>query len=345
MSQTEVRIIEPEVTIKIATAQPIGVVDEASLDPANMSSGTATAGQIPTADGVGGIAWADDVGPVPVSRQIINGTGIIGGGDLSADRTLAVNQSALNPANMTSASALSGQIPTANGVGGIAWADNVVGPVSSSNHALVRWDGISGKVIQNSPVILSDTGIMIFPSTGSISKPGIGANSEAFGYGAIANHARAVAVGRDAKISNVTSGSSADAIAIGYNSEIGNSSFPGAGCEAAIAIGADSEIIPGSVDAIAIGSRAIGNHVDAIALGHNATTTGDNRATIGTIGGAADKELQMGKGFAVFGKTPPASQPAKIADPSGGLTQDTEARAALAAILDVLEQYGLTADS
>lgn len=41
----------------------------------------------------------------------------------------------------------------------------------------------------------------------------------------------------------------------------------------------------------------------------------------------------------------PASQPAKIADPSGGLTQDTEARAALAAILDVLEQYGLTADS
>jgi len=38
----------------------------------------------------------------------------------------------------------------------------------------------------------------------------------------------------------------------------------------------------------------------------------------------------------------PASQPAKIADPSGGLTQDAEARASIAAIIDALEQYGLT---
>lgn len=41
----------------------------------------------------------------------------------------------------------------------------------------------------------------------------------------------------------------------------------------------------------------------------------------------------------------PSSQPAKIADPSGGGTQDTEARAALAAVIDVLEQYGFTADT
>jgi hypothetical protein len=48
-------------------------------------------------------------------------------------------------------------------------------------------------------------------------------------------------------------------------------------------------------------------------------------------------------GFVAEWLTLPASQPAKIADPSGGLTQDTEARAAIAAVIDVLEQYGFTA--
>lgn len=54
------------------------------------------------------------------------------------------------------------------------------------------------------------------------------------------------------------------------------------------------------------------------------------------IGGASTDEL----GF--FGATP-VDQPATVADPSGGITVDTEARAAIAAVIDRLQELGLIA--
>lgn len=45
--------------LKIATIQPVGVISQSALDPAEMSSGSATLGQAPLADGAGGIAWGD----------------------------------------------------------------------------------------------------------------------------------------------------------------------------------------------------------------------------------------------------------------------------------------------
>lgn len=48
--------------------------------------------------------------------------------------------------------------------------------------------------------------------------------------------------------------------------------------------------------------------------------------------------------LAVGGVTP-AAQQSKISDPAGGGTQDDEARTAINAIIDVLEAFGLTADS
>lgn len=39
------------------------------------------------------------------------------------------------------------------------------------------------------------------------------------------------------------------------------------------------------------------------------------------------------------------TQQAKIFDPSGGTTEDTQARAAIAAIIDALEAFGITATS
>jgi|DEB0MinimDraft_3_1074331.scaffolds.fasta_scaffold49449_2 hypothetical protein len=54
------------------------------------------------------------------------------------------------------------------------------------------------------------------------------------------------------------------------------------------------------------------------------------------IGGASTDEL----GF--FGATP-VDQPATVADPSGGSTVDTEARAAIAAVIDRLQELGLIA--
>jgi len=57
------------------------------------------------------------------------------------------------------------------------------------------------------------------------------------------------------------------------------------------------------------------------------------------------EELSAQAGFAAFGVTPPATQPSKISDPSGGTTIDSEARTAINAIIDVLEGAGLSASA
>lgn len=57
----------------------------------------------------------------------------------------------------------SGQVLTSNGAAAApTWQDNgdVVGPSSSTDHALVRWNGTTGKLVQNSTVIVDDTGNM-----------------------------------------------------------------------------------------------------------------------------------------------------------------------------------------
>ncbi len=66
----------------------------------------------------------------------------------------------------------------------------------------------------------------------------------------------------------------------------------------------------------------------------------------------ADLELSTGTGtkigtsplqkLAFYGSIPIVQQ-ASIPDPSGGATQDTQARTAINSILDVLDTYGLTA--
>lgn len=498
-------ISESGFTLKIATGQAIGITSESTLDPANMSSGSATAGQVATADGAGGISWSDEsglgdvtgpaggvadndvavfsgttgkvikkpdgavgfngqdianvgsvAGHVPTTRAINNGTGITGGGDLSADRTLAVDESALNPANMGSGAATSGQLLTAGGGGAVSWQDapasGVAGPVSSTDDALTRWDGAGGDTLQNSTVTLSDVGAMVFPTGGSISKPD-GSNSESFGSGSVASGINGVSVGNGASLTsadgvvvghNAASGNSADdcvvigagakantptssnntgAIAIG-NDAVVNSTI-GAGCISAICIGRGAVAQAGGQNSIGIGSftilaganqvvvgysarcstgqRAVavgqaawGYSENAVAVGALARAhtagTGDNNgsiaigysATIGAsaaagcdaaiaigdsasisaghsnavaIGAGASSsasnrvtfasalEVEIGQGLAVWGVTPPASQPAKINDPSGGTTVDSEARTAINSILDVLEGAGLSAAS
>lgn len=66
----------------------------------------------------------------------------------------------------------------------------------------------------------------------------------------------------------------------------------------------------------------------------------------------ADIELSNGRGtkigttplqkLAFYGSTPVVQQ-ASIPDPSGGVTEDTQARATISSILDLLDTYGLTA--
>ena len=50
-------------------------------------------------------------------------------------------------------------------------------------------------------------------------------------------------------------------------------------------------------------------------------------------------------GLYLDGKKIVGRQASKISDPTGGTTTDSEARATIAAIIDVLEAHGLTASS
>lgn len=56
------------------------------------------------------------------------------------------------------------------------------------------------------------------------------------------------------------------------------------------------------------------------------------------IGGATTQKLG-------FYNATPVDQPATIADPAGGTTTDAEARAAIAAIIDALQELGLLASA
>ena len=74
-----------------------------------------------------------------------------------------------------------------------------------------------------------------------------------------------------------------------------------------------------------------------------------NVCTIETEAGSAGgtlRGLQIGGAntslLGFYGATP-VDQPATVADPSGGSTQDTEARAAIAAVIDRLQELGLIA--
>ena len=71
----------PQVGVSVATTSAVGVVQLA--DAAAISAGTA--GRVVDA------AQLKTAGPVPQARSVLAGTGLSGGGDLSADRTLAVS--------------------------------------------------------------------------------------------------------------------------------------------------------------------------------------------------------------------------------------------------------------
>lgn len=100
--------------IKIATVQPIGILDEASLEPANQSSGSATAGQVLTADGAGGASWSSEIeiaqglgvwGATPPASQPLKISDPAGGATVDTEARTAINAliDALEGAGITSA--------------------------------------------------------------------------------------------------------------------------------------------------------------------------------------------------------------------------------------------------
>jgi len=126
-------------------------------------------------------------GKVDTSTQIIAGAGLTGGGDLTTDRTLDVvangDGSIVVNANDIQVGVVSDAQHGSRGGGTLhseattsvagffAAADKealnivvtsslnfVTGPASATDNALVRWDGTTGKLVQNSNAILTDGG-------------------------------------------------------------------------------------------------------------------------------------------------------------------------------------------
>jgi len=186
---------------------------------------------------------------------------------------------------------------------------------------------------------------------------GVGAGSFIAGPGASSAGATCVCIGRNAQSSGD------DSVLIGDQPEGQGNEAVGVGIDViatqgSTCVGAVSQANSGTFQTllgygsaannagtggIGIGYNVVVGHNNAACIGTDSVTTAANRLTVGTISGTQDMELQVGLGFSAFGVTPPGSQPTKVSDPTGGVTQDSEARTAINAIIDVLEGAGLSA--
>jgi len=113
-----------------------------------------------------------------VTGKLIKDSGIAQGDVVEASATLQqyrviVGDSGAKDVAALSSVGTSGQVLTSNGAGSNpSWQDNadgdVTGPASSTNNAIARFDGTTGKIIQNSVVTIAD-------STGLINSAGTNA--------------------------------------------------------------------------------------------------------------------------------------------------------------------------
>jgi hypothetical protein len=85
------------------------------------------------------------------------------------------------------AAGTAGQVLTSNGAGVPTWTTNaggdVTGPASSTDNAIARFDGVTGKLIQNSVVTINDTGattgVTTFAASTSVTTPIVQASNSA----------------------------------------------------------------------------------------------------------------------------------------------------------------------
>lgn len=179
---------------------------------------------------------------------------------------------------------------TAQGSGSSA---NVSSSTTSTDNAVVRWDGSTGLTVQNSGVTVGDTGSLAGVgniTTGSSffigqSNAGLGGTDAiAIGTNAQASETNTIAIGEDANASNAIRH-----IAIGFQAEasttssgaiaIGDRAIANGTNTATIAIGV-APIAEGNA-AIAIGSASTARHTQTVAIGNSADATGAYSSAFG----------------------------------------------------------------
>ena len=255
---------------------------------------------------------------------------------------MAVN--AVLPNQVLADGASDGDLLTVQADGSVAFetpaGSGIGGSTGASDNAVLRADGTGGSTLQGSVVSIADDGDIVV--NGRIE---FDASLGRFGSGR-----------QNAYNTNFRAGESGAGYAFdggwGHLKAIGGIGDTGA------------ELLSAGGITLKTGTGKgvhIGNGTDAKSLNVYKTYTSatsyerlsfgwdTNVATINTTAGSAGgtkRGLQICSlatdelGF--FGATP-VDQPATVADPSGGGTVDTEARAAIAAVIDRLQELGLIA--
>jgi hypothetical protein len=152
-----------------------------SVPTLQVTTGTGTAGNVLTDDGFGNASWAaptggagDVVGPVGATDKALARFDLATGKllqDSVGILTDAGDLSGLTKVTATNLQVVTAVAPTvgrpliaADGVGNVSWANapygDVVGPVSSVDDAVARFDSTSGKLLQNSTATLTDAGVL-----------------------------------------------------------------------------------------------------------------------------------------------------------------------------------------
>jgi trimeric autotransporter adhesin len=207
---------------------------------------------------------------------------------------------------------------TANGLcGAVGGNGNVSSSTTSTDNAVVRYDGTTGLAIQNSAVTIDDRGNLA--GVGNISTATVfsignsasvaGSNAIAIGTSASATNDSAVAIGELAKANKTaafalgagTIASGDASTAIGYLAEATNSYATAIGYDSsatgandvayghtAVATGGSSIAIgegpqASAAGSIAIGTSAVSSHTTSVAIGAFATTTAANQLVLGNL--------------------------------------------------------------
>jgi hypothetical protein len=196
-----------------------------------------------------------------------------------------------------------------NGVDFVASAGDVIGPTSATDNAITRFDGTTGKLLQNSVVTVSDTGVVagITDISGNPTLSSGTTNGVVYlnGSKALTTGSAMTFDGTIFKATKVTQGSGT--VAFG------------------LLAGASSQ---GSF-AVAIGNTA-GNSTQgasAVAIGNGAGSTSQSNSTV-AIGGSAGETSQGGSAVAVgsnAGATSQGTNAVAIGAAAGGNTQGSYA--------------------